>query len=201
MGYLENLLDLDQHFVKKIIALIAGAFAIRIVLPTIQKLIYDRYITDRTAKKKENKKKSQIQSLLLSNLKNNILLLISIEDHLTGKKTGGRQLPTFNIDIKILESMAGLNMIDFLGEIETYEKIDKARYELSHVGRKVDWLAEMWLKNPMIIPSESDSPSHSYKENVFYGLVISTLKLVRTCIEDCLKAIEALESNQSITIK
>src|SRR5271166_2829832 len=121
---------------------------------------------------------------------------------MTGKIEGGKQqLPTFNVDLPILESTAGLIQLEVLDDIHVYKLVDTARYELTHVARKIDWLADMGIKRPRELPGPTTSHSMDAAENVFNQLARSTLTLVQNCQGDCRKAIEGLDRLETTPIR
>jgi hypothetical protein len=162
---------------------------------------YDRLIVSPRGQQKERERKRMIRTLLKENFERNLSLLQEIERDMTGRTIDGvRKVPTYNVDLPILESTAGLIQFEVLEDLKVYTVIDKARYELTHVARKINWLADMNFKRPKDLPGPDTLHSSNTADNTFYDLARSTLNLVQTCQAACTNAIKALdryeESNQ-----
>jgi hypothetical protein len=150
--------------------------------------IYDKYIVSPKGVKKDIKRCSQIRTLVKESFKWNLELL----ERMQGMMENEKVIPTFNVDIPILESTAGLIQFEVLDDVEAYKMIDRGRYELSHVVRKVNWMADMYMQRPRQFPLP-DTTSLRATDEVYYELVRSTLTLIKSCQGDCRKAIAELE--------
>ncbi len=182
------------------VCFVVGSLLTRAVLPSLGRWGYEKLVVERKSKAKDRKRKSQMRTLLRESFERNRKLLESIEDHMTGKMEGGPQLPSFNVDLPILESTAGLIQLEVVDDLNTYKSIDTARYELTHFARRIDWLADMWIKKPRLLPGPGTGQSQVYEENVFNSLALSTLRLVHNCQVDCRNAIEALDRLEATAI-
>ena len=172
-------------------AVLVGAILARVIPAFLGRWSYEKLVTEKKSKDKERRKHAQIRGLLRESLAWNLVLLEKMEGQMTGREEGGRQAPTFNVDLAILESAAGLPLLETLDDTNTYSIVDRARYELTHVSRRINWLADMAMKRPGGLPEPSRQAIHA-SDRVFFELVHSTVALVHNCQGDCRNAIEAL---------
>jgi len=172
--------------------IVGGALIVRALPALVGRWGYEKLVTERKTKVKERKRKVQIRHLLRESFRWNLELLKSMEAMMTGKTLTERQIPTFNVDIPILESTAGLIQLEVLDDVNAYKIVDHARYELTHVSRKVNWLINMFIKQPRNL-DDLVTTSLDAKDQLFFGLVRSTILLIQSCQEDCRKAIDELD--------
>lgn len=155
---------------------------------------YDKFIVSPKGKKKERERHQQIRALLQQNLERNLAILKEMEQDLRGQNVGAvRKVPTFNVDLAILESTAGLVQLEVLGEVKIYSLVDTARYQLAHVYRMVTALVDMYFRRPRELPGVGTPKSDVAADNVFYDLARTTLALVQNCQSACQKAIAGLD--------
>jgi hypothetical protein len=189
-------------WVVSVVSFIAGVFITRAVLPLAGRWGYEKFVTERKSKEKDRKRKSQIRLLLENNLTRNLALLADIERDMQGKTIDGiRRVPTYNVDLPLLESTAGLTLLEVVDDIKTYNLIDNSRFELMNLSHKITWLADMYFKRPRDLPGPTTPLSSVAADNVYYDLARSTLRHVQDCQAACLKAIEALNHHKTISIK
>ncbi len=175
-----------------LIGVIGAAILTKVLLPSVGRWGYEKLITERKVREKDRKRKQQIRLLLRESFAWNLELLEKMDHMMSNKNEKERQVPTFNIDIPILESTAGLIQLEVLDDVEAYKVIDRARFELSHVERKVNWVSNMYMNRPRSLPSP-ESKSLDARDEVFFQLVRSTLLLIRSCEGDCRRAIAELD--------
>jgi hypothetical protein len=177
---------MDWGDIAKLVSTYVGGFGTR--------WGYDRFIVSPKDKKKERERKQQLRALLKDNFERNLSLLQEIERDMKGDTIDGtKQVHTYNADLPILESTSGLMQFDVLEDVNVYKPVDNARCELTHLARKINWLADMNLKRPRDLPGPTTPLSINAAENVFYDLARSTLSLVQTCQAACRNAIKALD--------
>jgi hypothetical protein len=88
------------------------------------------------SKQADHARRTQLKAVLRSAVDHNADLLVMIET-VMGK--GG--FPTFNVDLPLLESTASLKYE--LLDADLCREIDRLRYELTHLARKVDLLLKL----------------------------------------------------------
>lgn len=94
-------------------------------------------------------KKRKLREALKETLDRNIYLVDQIRTHI-----GNNTLPTFNVDLTVLDSTASLKY-DILGDFDTCRIVDLARFELAHVARKLDILLSMEFDSGMRLAVDS----------------------------------------------
>jgi hypothetical protein len=154
----------------------------------------DRFVVSPKGKEKERERQQNLRTLLKENFEKNVAILEEIERDLTGRgRSGARKVPTYNVDLPILESTAGLVQFELFKSVSIYNIVNKTRYDLNTVSRSLNWLAEMYFRRPRELPAPTTPHSSVTEDNVFYDLARSPLTSVQNCQAACRDAIKALE--------
>jgi hypothetical protein len=181
---------------------IGVVFITRAVGPLAGRWGYEKFVTERKSKQKDRKRRSQIRILLINSLERNLALLADMERDMQGKTIDKiKRVPTYNVDLPLLESTAGLTLLDVIDDMKTYNLIDKARFELVNLSHKITWLADMYFRRPKELPGPTAPPSSTAADNVYYDVARSTLRHVQDCQAECRKAIDALKYHEEMSSK
>lgn len=86
----------------------------------------------------DEKRTLQLRAVIKEAIDHNTYLMQEIERWI--KQAGG--IPFFNVDLTLLESTASLKY-EVLDDLDLCKSIDALRFELTHLGRKVDLLLEL----------------------------------------------------------
>lgn len=159
-----------------------AAFLLAIITAGVGRVLGEQLLDLSLNRRKERRKKAEnrqnLVALLRRTLESNRSACTQMIGELSGSAPGGFQVPSYNVDLAVLSATAAIHQ-EVLNDLALSQSIDTARFELMHLERRIDALAQL---------------AYSATVQNIGGHIASTLQIAQTAKNYCDSAIASLTS-------